>query len=46
MHCLPRGSLASSNPSVRVGVTGTQDIVLKDPKAFVKAFYDREGIER
>lgn len=42
----PRGSLASSSPSVRVGVTGTEQVVLKDPKPFAKVFYDREGIEK
>lgn len=42
----PRGRLASSSPAVRVGVTGTEQVVLKDPKPFAKVFYDREGVER
>jgi len=40
----PRASLASSSPAVRVSVTGTEYIVLKDPKPFAKVLYDRKGV--
>ena len=42
----PRGSLTTSSPAVRVSVTGTEYVILKDPKPFVMVFYDRAGVQR
>ena len=38
--------LATSSAAVRVSAYGTQKWALKDPKPFVKAFYDKPGVER
>jgi hypothetical protein len=40
-----QGKLASATPAVRVGVTGTEYVVLKEPKPFAKIIYDRSARE-
>jgi hypothetical protein len=37
--------LEASSPAIRVSAFGTEKVAFKDPKPFVKVYYDRVGVE-